>query len=51
MQELDQHDFILLNDFVGQNWSSFLAFLEDHDIAEPEAVELSDRLEKATHNS
>lgn len=44
--ELEHHDLVLLNDFIGQNWSMFLSFLEDHHIEEPEAIELSDRLQK-----
>lgn len=44
--ELDLHDLVLLNSFIGQNWGMFLSFLEEHGLDETESTELSDRLQK-----
>lgn len=50
MDELEQHDLQILNDFLGQNWVQFLQFAEEnYGLEEPEATELSDRLDKAAN--
>lgn len=47
MDELDQYEISLLSDFISEHWSRFLAFCEEREIDEPQAEELSNKIDKA----
>jgi hypothetical protein len=42
---LDEHDKILLSQFIGENWASFLAFCDEQGISEADAEELANKLD------
>ena len=45
--ELDQHELIVLNEFLGNNWDKFVSFAEDFDMTEAQCDDLSTKLEQA----
>ena len=47
VNELDQHELMVLNEFLGNNWDKFVSFAEDFDMTEAQCDDLSDKLEKA----
>ena len=44
--ELTDYEARILNDFIGQHWTRFLSFVEQHDMDEEEAEDLANKLEK-----
>ena len=43
---IEQHEYRLLADFIGENWSSFCNYAEEAGYSEAEADELINKLEK-----
>ena len=44
--ELTDYEARIINDFIGQHWTRFLSFAEQHGICEEEAEDLANKLEK-----
>ena len=44
--ELTDYEARIINDFIGQHWTRFLSFAEQHDMCEEEAEDLANKLEK-----
>jgi hypothetical protein len=45
MDQLEQFDFIVIDNFIGQNWAAFVAFCQsEHDMPETEVEDLGERL-------
>lgn len=42
---IESYEYRLLADFIGENWSSFLAYAEETGYSESDAEELSAKLE------
>ncbi len=45
--ELDQHELMVVSEFLNSNWSKFLEHAANHDVTEAQCESLSDKLEKA----
>ena len=44
---MEQFDYVVLNDFIGQNWAQFLVFAEGHGLDEAACEDLANRVETA----
>lgn len=48
MGDLYQYEIGLVSDFISENWNRFLAFCEEREMDEPQAEELSNKIDKAS---
>ncbi len=43
--ELEQFDYGVINDFIGQNWAVFISFCEEREMDEAACDDLANKLE------
>lgn len=45
--ELDQHELMVVSEFINSNWDKFVEHASNHDVDEGQAEDLSTKLEQA----